>query len=305
MGIGSLSQLFLISWLGSAISGENQRCLRTLTGDESITREALVEAWANKENGLGHWGGTEDDFRLITGGADSKMSLGFSQIQSRYVYGSLSNQCNELRGMNIMHPRDNLSAFAVWSANERCGESFFHAFSENMPYDESYSNTQNTQILRSRYGDNDQPLLLRQEGVDVFNESDYERLTKGIAGYNQGFNAVYWGRESLASTLRRLDRVNYSVDGEIAKCSNYPENSNDRRRCVGYLYSIDVKQRAGLPLASYLWRTQATVPVNGEMQQVNVCFWYGEAEWEERTWQAARDAAVASNSYACPVFGAP
>ncbi|MFT6903654.1 MAG: hypothetical protein ACJAS1_000298, partial [Oleiphilaceae bacterium] len=280
--------------------------LRELTNNNTITREALIEGWARKENGFGHWGGTEGAYRIITGGADSKMSFGFSQIQSRYAYGLTSNGCDELRDLNMMHPRNNLAGFAVWSAYQGCGESFFLAFSTARPYDEYYDNSQTIQLLRARYGNNEQALLLQADNnVNNFSETNYERLTKGIAGYNQGLSTNYWSNESLASTLRGLNQINHSAANEITKCSNYPDNSNDQRRCIGYLYAIDVKQRANIPLASYLWRTTETVEIGGIPQQANVCFWYGEAEWEEHSWETVRDQAIADNNYTCPVASAP
>lgn len=267
--------------------------LRELTGVNNLTREMLIEGWARKESAQGHWGRGVNDYRITAGAADSKMSLGFSQVQSRYIYGTESTLCDEVRALNMMHPRDNLAGFVVWTAYNNCGESFHQAFGANRPYDEAYDNTAAIQLLRAEYGENQQNLLLQADNTVLnFDETNYERLTKGIAGYNQGMGPNYLTTESLPFSLRVLNQINYQGRSEIDKCNNYPENSNNRRRCIGYLYAVDVKERAGIPLARYQWRTQ----INGE----DLCFWYGEAEWEERTWTAQRELAVQNDNTDCP-----
>lgn len=205
----------------------------------------------------------------------------------------------------MMHPRDNLSSFSVWAANRNCGRSFHEAFTVGS-YNQDYDNTSSIQLLRARYGTNEQILLLHADNsVLNFDETDYERLTKGIAGYNQGYSNGYWGAEVLANSLRRLNQIDYTEQGEERRCHLYPEGTNDRRRCIGYLYASDVKRRANIPLANYLWRTQVPMNVNGTMQPVDVCFWYGETEWRIRSWTAQRDLSVNNNSYSCPAINTP
>jgi len=270
--------------------------IRNLTNSATFTRESLLDAWAEQEASVGHWGARGHNFRITGGAADSKMSLGFSQIQSRWIYGTESGMngvfCTPLRAqdINMMHPRDSLAGFVHWTANRNCGESFLQAFNVNVQsYDENYDNSvTQDKILRARYGTNNQVLLLQNNILNDFTETDYERLTKGIAGYNQGFSATTWSAFSLPEALKRLNNLNYSGTNDASKCRNYSSRSSDLLRCLGYLYAISVKSnaKANLPLASYLWRTQ--VISNGAMQEV--CFYYGEDDWaDHRSWEDQRD----------------
>ncbi len=142
-------------------------------------------------------------------------------------------------------------------------------------------------ILFADYGIQQVSLLQADNSVSVFVESTIERLTKGIAGYNQGFSTSYWSVESYPESLKTLTSLQ-TGSNEIARCAAYGDTV-EAKRCIGYLYAIDIKHETGLPMARYLWRTRAMV---GAVEQ-EFCFYYGEKTWQLGiTWDAVKTAAI-------------
>jgi len=280
------------SWLESAVNQWNgtytaslNSGLNTLVGNTGLTREKLLSGWIKKESEIGgitHWGLHGDKYRLMSGSADSFMSLGFSQIQSRYLYGldPVSNTCTALHrnnqsthNRNIMRPDKNIEALVVWTAEKGCGVSIRNAlFSENFNGD--YLNTGDVKILQAKYGVKEDTLLFNKNAVSPFDDGDYEAITKGIAGYNQGgSDPSRWNEFSLPEMYKIISNNcnSYKLDSEI----------ETKRRCVGFEYAIKVKKNIPeLPLVDYLW--QVSHPNPSETEPVQVCFMYGETLWLNR-----------------------
>lgn len=267
----------------TSYTDEVNKKIATLVDVPDFTREKLLKGWIPKEAGPNttHWGGAAKDYRMVAGGADRRMSLGFTQIQSRYIYGLVKGDiCSRLSGINYMSPIKNISALPIWSVGIGCGESFQRAFT-NLGYDGTYTNNGKDKLVQAIYGNKEAHLLVTDTKVINFTDGSYERLTKAIAGYNQGGTKNSDWDISLPSMLKNLEKG--------ASCK-YTDNLL-LKRCKGLSYSIHVKESAGLPLATYIWRVVKTGKTPQENE--NICFKYGEKLWKDNySWSFVKDKAL-------------
>jgi hypothetical protein len=273
----------------TAINGS----INSIVGNTGLTREKLLKGWIKKEaeTGVVHWGHSNNPYRVVGGGGDSLMSLGFTQIQSRYIYGldNLTNGCTQIHGQNLLRPDTNVKGLPVWSANEGCGVSIRRAF--NGGYGGSYASTGNEKVLQAHYGSTYGSLLLQADGtVSAFNDVAYELLTKAIAGYNQGgTNNSRWKAYSLPEMFKVINKACSLYTGAL--------EVETKRRCLGLEYAIKVKNNIGeLPLVDYVWRVPYPNP--GPNDPSFICFEYGETLWQSHqyAWSYVRDKAIADEA---------
>ena len=73
------------------------------TDNEGLTRETVLDAWIRQESGRRQWGVNSTSYRVLVGGADSNASMGFHQIQNKFLYGKISkSNCAILNGKNMI-----------------------------------------------------------------------------------------------------------------------------------------------------------------------------------------------------------
>jgi len=254
--------------------------------DKSLERKDIVKGIVKKESSYGHWGYGGQSHRMTSGSEDSRMSLGYGQIQSRYIYGldASTNSCTQLRdnSYNYLDPQENVKSIAIWTQHDTCGRSFDYAFStsSSKSYTQSYDNTGNEQVLRAKYGTTEKDLLLQvDDSVSTFTDGSYEKLVKGIAGYNQGYDETFWNVLSLPEMFKTINSCSAGIPG-------------NEERCIGLKYALEVLKNAGYPKLDYVWRVLVktnTAPVANEY----ACFEFGASRWPQYSWETVKNAAIA------------
>ncbi len=233
-------------------------------GTPNITRADLIKGWIDQESSKSHWGrggNPQTPYRMVIGSADSRGSIGFNQIQTRYIYGASSrNDCASCTDQNMYDPYINVRSLVLFTTRPGCNPSMRQAFTG--VYDRIYDNTNYPRITRSNHDSNDLP-----DGAN-YETGDYERLSKAIGAYNQG--SLYFENDDrtwpeLLSTVNPV-------------CST---NTGDNRRiCEAMKYAIEVKDKSSVARRSYFWRD---IENNNTIE-----FWYGESDWYGGTTWADR-----------------
>ena len=290
--------------------------VQALTGT-TFERSRILKGMAQKEGGGKHW----TNYRIVVGGGDEKGSKGFNQLYNAYTYGGKAQDSQETgnkaaaevtaytaagaSAVNHYDARQNLVGKVVWIAKSDTqggGDSFYRAFvrTGNESYVGSYTAPAASPLRR---------IVTGSAAVNItaptHTDDDYERLAKGLGGYNQGastfLNIVSTNPWNLNPSTAWVDMLVNGVTGT-------------RETAVRYALSImhDADKMA-LPYRSYIWQGGLGVDVNGDgvIQDVAAdptanppvsgvvettepwCFAYGESEWiNGTTWIHALDAAV-------------
>ncbi len=260
------------NWLTTAVAHWDVNGLYTqarhsatmqVAGTAAVTRENLLDAWIAQESTRRQWGVNNTSHRIIVGAADSWGSIGFHQIQSRYLWGQVNGgSCADFANRNLYQPDTATAGIVLWGARAGCGTAMRSAMSGN--YDAAYDNSGTTKVRRSSHSAN---ALL--PAVD-YNMDNYERLSKGIWGYNQGSGSVANNPGSWPGLLQTVDPNGATVAEK------------------GMRYAMEVKNRAAIGARNYLWQTNGVSQTTGNT--ITFCFWYGETAWfAGTTWQTERD----------------
>ena len=140
----------------------------------AVSRSDLLDGWVLQESSRSHWGVNNTDHRINIGTADSRGSVGFHQVQSRFILGALSgNACTHFSGRNLYAPSLGASAIVWWGVKAGCGTAFDQSMGGN--FDGDYDNSG---VIKLRRSDHDMNVLAA--GTDYVID-DYERLSKSIA----------------------------------------------------------------------------------------------------------------------------
>ncbi len=200
---------------------ERHQAIMQKIGSDGVSRDKLLDGWINQESGRQHWGDTTP-YRLRVGAAagDSRGSIGFHQVQSRWIWGTISgDNCTQFSGKNLYAPSNGAAAIVWWGAKDNCGMSFRRAMLGN--FDGDYDNSGTVKLRRS----NHDSVALATDANYVTDK--YERLSKGIAGYKLGIRSL--------------------------NTTSWPELLKSRASDQGIRYAIEVKRKANINLRSYLW----------------------------------------------------
>lgn len=210
-----------------------------------------------------------DSRRITVGGYDEAGSSGFNQIQNKNAYGGLSDdgtdrsartctpvsaysQDGESR-VNHYDPGQNILAKAVWLAGEQgnCGRSFRRAFT-GTDYQGTYESALGMTLLRIDTGDIDEAATA---GTHV--DDNYEKLAKGLGGYNQGAG-IFGNAHAWLDLLTRPKAENSDAETTAIRYAIHIMHDNDK---------------LNLPYRTYVW--QGGITPDG----IAWCFEYGESEW--------------------------
>lgn len=225
--------------------------------DPKVTRRQLLNAWILHESAQGHWGANSISYRVVLGGYDNKGSIGFSQIQNRYRYGTTSKS-QALSKVNLYDPSDNVEAFAIWSNTKGLGEGFYRVFKKT------------ANVVTKKYKDTDYPRLTAK----AYTDDEADKLSKGIFAYN----ASAFKQELRDYTWPDMLRRTKKADGTAVR--------------KGIQYALEIKQAGGLSLANRTWNwTDQTKGKDGKLK--DFAFNYSEKQWlAGKTWTVVRDAAA-------------
>jgi hypothetical protein len=262
----------------------------------AFERIDILKAMAQQEAKGRQWGysgGSGDDANRITvGGGDERGSSGFNQIINSFVYGGWasdgankkSTNCELVSAytstgvsqVNHYDPGQNIVAKAVWLSgkNGDCGRSFRSAFNGTR-YTKTFSST--SKKLRK--------IMTGTVEVAVENGShtddNYEKLAKGIGGYNQG-EGIFKNRPAWVGMLVR------------------DKNSPEEIKAIKYAMSVmHDSNKLNINKRTYIWEGGKGVDVNkdGKIKDIAAnpdaippvvavvettipwCFAYGEEEW--------------------------
>jgi hypothetical protein len=257
----------------------------------SATLIELLKAWTAKENDR-QWGANNTHYRISEGGADEVGSIGFSQLWFAYIYGKL-NKCSKVSGINMYHPQNNLLGFAVWAGDSGCGGSLHKAFNTN---DYAVAVAPSTANNLRGYS------CLNGSGEAVicaYQPDNYERLVKGLIGYNAGASATRLLNCSLAEMLA----------GGVTRGSVNCQSTREQGK--GFDYGLTILHGSlptdiggvnphflTIPHRTFVWVGER-YPTNlmlddGITPDPNAgkpkwCFKYGEKEWREGvSWSDAK-----------------
>jgi hypothetical protein len=288
--------------------------VKTLSGYE-FNRTDLFKAFASQEAAQGQW---SNQWRITVGGADDWHSKGFNQIKNKYVYGGAATQCTEALGysttgeskVNHYDPAENLMAKAVWLSRNylQCGGAFYEAFNQKT-YDGTYtSSTGVAKLFRIEMGTNKIPVINGTHADD-----DYERLAKGVGGYNQGYSIFQNINKAWLTLLIELPALNseeHKKQKALAASAKQKREDLDSKtltaeqkaaikitdkeklaekitvRVTAVNYALNVLHGKGeklsMPYRQYIWKV-------GDGAEA-YCFAYGEQEWVSgENWNDVKD----------------
>lgn len=210
--------------------------------------------------------------------------------------------CEPKKKLNLFEPKDNLLSFAVHvgASETGCDGSMYAAFETNR-----YGIAPQEETQKKLVG-----YLCEQGGVDKicpYSFSNYDRLVKGLIGYNAGTGADRLVRCSLPEMLAGGVEVEYMKRGRttILDCQSV------RTRAQGLDYAMTILHNRmpsdpGGVTDKFLSTPHRTFVWVGERYAENLtledgitpdpnagkpkwCFKYGEKEWRERiSWDQAR-----------------
>ena len=285
----------------------------------TFDRSDILRAMAEQESNGYQWGFTDrerDRYRITVGGADEAGSSGFNQIQNKFVYGGYADDGTHQDGrtcqavtaysqdgtsqVNHYDPGQNIVAKAVWlvASEGHCGRSFRKAF-HLTDYNGTYSSGDVT-LVRMETGSASEAIAEGSHDDDA-----YEKLAKGLGGYNQG--AATFGRRAwvslLTSQITRND-AEYTRIGNIAYSARTDDEKAIYARTTAMVYALRImhdEDKLGLPYRSFIWQGGTTEEdANGDGDTEDVldddprtevegdsineaevpwCFAYGEEEW--------------------------
>lgn len=251
------------------------------TGNNPTTKRDLLRAWVSKENTM-HWGAGNTPYRISEGSADEVGSFGFNQLWFAYAYGQRTN-CNQFNDVNLYHPENNLLGFAVWSGVTQCGGSMYRAFHTNRYVVQNALVTANRLVGYTCTEDSSgNPVT---NGICTYAPDNYERLLKGLIGYNAGANAARLRDCSIPEMLAG------GVTRNGTNCQSTRVNGEGLDYGLTILHGTvppapTDPNKLSLPYRSFIWvgaRYPAIDPVTGQPHpqagQPEWCFAYGEEEW--------------------------
>ncbi len=228
---------------------------------ESFSRVQLFLKW--KEQGGGtQWGKghPKTPFRTFLGGADEYGSIGFSQILHMYRYGTGDCKAHVDAGLNYYDSRENIMGMGIHLASsptvdrlKNCPGSFYYAFGREA---KSISGL-------SLVG------YMDKEGKIAYftsnQETDYEGLSRGIAGYNGG-DVMH--EHSWPAWIKSTPAI---------KIGNIKNKYGTR--CPSCTYAVNIKnEKFGLEKRTYIWKGGNYASTHEKAGQ-DWCFAYGETEW--------------------------
>jgi hypothetical protein len=257
----------------------------------TITQADIIKAWAKQElDNLPHWGDKKSKYRITEGSADEVGSVGFSQIWFGFLFGE-TPACDTVANVNMYNPVNNLLGFAAWSSKD-CHGNFDKAF-----------NTDDYRISGAR-GNRGATLQGYQcsTGVCLYTGDSYERLLKGLTGYNTGGKmkkkmTVCSAAEMIVGGVQYDD-----VDGDgrpiRANClAHRPVLDNGDVAGTGFNYGLSIlHKKLNIPYRKFVWKVIATEnnPATPENEEQAYCFAYGEQEWVSGkiSWSRTKTAAA-------------
>ncbi len=240
------------------------------------TRQDVMKAWVAQESSGLYWGGGDPrtSFRMTEGSADERGSMGYDQILFQYVYGA--NSCAGVKDINLYHPRNNLLGFIAYASStaRNCGSSFTRMFTEHedswaIKFDNTNNGLGATLVGYGYYDEATQKIAYTKKGTEALTADDYERLTKGLAGYNG--DKVRVMKCSLADVVTGVKK---SVLNSPKNCASPFVGARD----IFKQYAMEIlhdgnsgNQKLKLPYRKYVWKVEA--------QAGAYCFAFGEEEW--------------------------
>lgn len=278
---------------------------RTITGDATdalaeASMKSLLNSWVEKEASFGHWGhvtnSKNEPYRMVVGSGDTHGSIGFSQVQPRYVYDGGDCEQNKMSDINLYDPQGAVKGIGRYLTSHTCGSSFRSAFLiSSTGQVQDYMQTYSSEITGF-------PKITGfEQGVSgtgtktAYVEADnFERLNKGMMGYKEGR-----GRPEGMSWPKFLKDFTRPANPGVAVW-----------QIRGINYPLTIKKAAGLPLRTYHWQDQYTEPdpasTTGGTRTVDFCFKFGESEWLlNQSWNSARSSAEtqskAGTGATCPI----
>jgi hypothetical protein len=286
-------------------------------------RQDLLSGWVSKESNREHWGSLQvgGNYRMVMGAADSRGSFGFHQIQARYLYGkdvggrnskasgvTNRSKCSAFANDNTYKPASAVTAVTKWSIGSGCGGSMRQAnkADETSDYAKKYINILSDINLRKagyqiKIGSEYFNRNVLREGEFLELPNSYERLIKGIAGYNQGANFRIWSLYSIPEALLELESNISSNQFGCITSGSAETQGYQKQFCNGLAYAINVRKKEGLPLVKYVYKYEfsdfnsVTNAETGLLEQgpsitKYACFEYGEAAWlANNEWETLRD----------------
>ncbi|ACE84813.1 hypothetical protein CJA_2509 [Cellvibrio japonicus Ueda107] len=295
--------------------------IQTLTGS-SFSRSDILKAMAQMEVSSRQ----QRDYRTIVGGADERGSKGFNQLLNTYNYGASAEdgdkkaarevtayRADGSSAVNHYDARFNIIAKAAWMAvyDRRSianggsgGGSFYRAFAAagSTSYQGTYTWPTANPLKRIKAGS-----VSNAVSGTNHSDDDYERLAKGLGGYNQGAG-IFSGGANKSWINMLLDRHSpQSQDFINVKAIAYKDRSGDEKKLFANTesmrYAMSImhdSDKLNLSYRTYVWKGGVEpdeIPVLGAdgnpetdehgaiRMQANPkagqdwCFGYGEQEW--------------------------
>ena len=279
------------TWVTSAIAlwdaGSYTQTIHNNARDtgETVTRDNLLRAWAIHESSGRFWGGgsPRTGYRSTLGKSDEFGSIGFNQILFQSVYGA-NQGCPAVRDKNQYHPEENFKNMTRFMSEQESncsgGGSMNSAFVQNS-YDRQYNNATASPKLRGYFRSTGASNFTAVTATATHTDDNYERLSKGIQGYNGGP-----GRPRLSSWLGFL--IDYRPPA--ANRTTQPQFS--------VKYAIQIKEEAGFRLRTYTlqWTVLAS-EANTHFNAGDVfCFNYSEHDWLTQSWSDVKNAVINTNT---------
>lgn len=247
----------------------------------AISRKDIMRAWIAKESGGLYWGAGKPEktpYRMTEGGADERGSFGYNQILFTLTqYGM--NKCSDIDGINLYHPKNNLLGQIAFASgkNGNCGRSLYLSFINSRKFHVKFSDAiddGNIQLVGYGVRTASGEIKYIKTGREALEPDDYDRLSKGLAGYNGDQQRLYKcslpdmvARENKTYSVRR-NGTSFSV---TSNCGNQFSGPNEtiKEYAMAILHDGD-NGMLQLPYRVYIWKTGS------------VCFAYGEEEWRSR-----------------------